>query len=62
MEVAAAPGIAAYAAGLLTATALLFVGGALCGAAGRAHPRLGAAGIRGFGAAVSAALLFLAVT
>lgn len=61
-EIAAAPGIAAYAAGLLAATALLLAGGALCGAAGRAYPRLGAAGIRGFGAAVSVVLLFLAVT
>ncbi len=61
-EIAAAPGFAAYAAGLLAATALLLAVGALCGAAGRGHPRLGAVGIRGFGAAVSAALLFLAVT
>jgi urease accessory protein len=62
VEVAAAPGFAAYAAGLMAATALLLAVGALCGAAGRAHPRLGAAGIRGFGAAVSTAMLFLAVT
>jgi len=61
-EVAAMQGLAAYAAGLLAATALLLAVGALCGAAGRVHPRLGAAGIRGFGAAVSTAMLFLAVT
>lgn len=61
-EVAAAPGFVAYAAGLLAASALLLAVGALCGAAGRAHPRLGATGIRAFGGVVSAAALFLAVT